>query len=324
MSATGGRKLGARTSVALLVVISLALTCYLALGILHLHPLREMNTVRVVLPESGGLQQNSRVLYNGIEVGDVTSIRTSAAGLQATLTVDAAQNIPVSSQIRVANLSLVGEQYIEFSSPDAEGPYIADGALLTDNVDAGTTVSDMLASVQNLLGQVDPGTIESLADTITQGWQGRDADLATIGEFSRRTARTVTAYEGEFAGLFDHAQQLLTASNGSQVGEAMRIAAPKLAAMNIPFATLWSLFPGLAEATEGPVGWYDVIIPFTQKIGEYLQKTMPDAAAVIAVLQPYLSAAAPGMRTDLGALVERGLQVVDENGVVRLKVAVPN
>jgi phospholipid/cholesterol/gamma-HCH transport system substrate-binding protein len=324
VSATAGRRLGARTSLALLVVISIALTCYLAVGILHLHPLREMSTVRVVLPQSGGLQQNSKVLYNGIEVGDVTSIRTGADGLRATLSIDAAQRIPASAEIRVANLSLVGEQYLEFSSPDADGPYIADGALLTDNVDAGTTVSDMLASMDNLLVQFDPGTVESLATTITQGWAGRDADIARIGEFSRRTARTVAAYESEFAGLFDHAQELLIATNGSQIGDEMRIAAPKLAAMNIPFATLWSLFPGLAEASEGPVGWYDVIIPFTQKIGEYLQKTMPDAAAVITVLQPYLAAAAPGLRTDLGALVERGLQVVDENGVVRLKVAVPN
>ncbi|WP_068273387.1 MlaD family protein [Aldersonia kunmingensis] len=324
MSRTGRRTLGARTSLALLVVISLALTAYLAVGILHLDPLRENNTVRVSLPQSGGLQPHSRVLYNGIEVGEVTEIRTRADSLQATIVVDAGEQIPVASEIRVANLSLVGEQYIEFSSPDDIGPYIADGALINNNVDAGTTVSDMLASVSNLLGQLDPDTINSLATTITDGWLGRDADLATIGEFSRRTARTVTAYESEFAGLFDNAQSLLAASDQAQVGEAMRIAAPKLAAMNIPFATLWSLFPGLAEASEGGVGWYDVVIPFTLKIGEYLQKTMPEAAAVIAVLQPYLNAAAPGMRTDLGALVERGLQVVDENGVVRLKVAMPN
>lgn len=324
MNGNGRGRLSVRTSLALLVVISLTLTAYLAVGILHLDPLRENNTVRVVLPQSGGLQPHSRVLYNGIEVGEVAEIRTRGDSLQATLVVDAAEDIPVDSEIRVANLSLVGEQYIEFSSPDDVGPYIADGALISSNVDAGTTVSDMLASVSNLLGQLDPGTINSLATTITDGWRGRDSDLATIGEFSRRTARTITAYDSEFAGLFDNAQALLAVSNQAQVGEAMRIAAPKLAAMNIPFATLWSLFPGLAAASEGGTGWYDVVIPFTQKIGEYLQKTMPSAAAVIAVLQPYLNAAAPSMRTDLAALVERGLGVVDEDGVVRLKVAMPN
>lgn len=308
---------------ALLVVVSIALGLYLFVGVLRLNPLVDRDTVTVNLSRSGGLQANSAVLYNGVEVGRVQSIDTAAGGLRAVLRIDGERQIPADATITVANLSLVGEQYLQFASTAGRGPYIADGAVLSDRVNPGVSAADMLASVRALTGQIEPETLTELARTITDGWRGRDADLDTIGDFSRRTARTVSTYRSEFAGLFDNAQQLLQRLNGDRIGAVMRAAAPKLAHMNVPFATLWSLLPGLAQATEGATGWYDVIIPFTQKIGEYMQHVVPDAAAILGVLQPTLSAVAPYGRVDLATLVAQGLRVVDENGVVRLTVAAP-
>lgn len=307
----------------LLVIVSILLTIYLSVGVLRVNPLAEKDSVIVELAQSGGLQTNSAVLYNGIEVGKVTSIDTDGTRLRAHLSIDANADIPAGASIRVANLSMVGEQYVEFSSTDADGPYISDGDVLSDNVDPGIGVADMLAHMRGLTGQFDPETLEELARTITSGWQGRDADLARIGDFAERTARTVTTYRTEFSGVFDHVQQLLLRSRADRIGPVLRETAPKLAHMNVPFATLWSLLPGLATATEGAVGWYDVIIPFTKKIGEYLAATMPDAAAIIGVLQPTLMAVAPAARVKLAAVAAAGLQVVDENGVLRIRVVPP-
>ncbi|GAA1480796.1 hypothetical protein GCM10009624_12360 [Gordonia sinesedis] len=306
---------------ALLVIVSIALGLYLFVGVLRLNPFADRSTVTVELSRSGGLQTNSAVLYNGIEVGRVRSIDTAAGGLRATLVMDPDRQIPADSAVTVANLSLVGEQYLAFTSARADGPYIADGAVISDRVDPGVSAADMLASVRALTGQIDPDTLTELARTITDGWQGRDSDLETIGDFSRRTARTVGTYRSEFSGLFDNAQALLQRLSGDRIGSVMRVAAPKLAQMNVPFATVWSLLPGLAQATEGATGWYDVIIPFTQKIGQYMQRILPDAAAILGVLQPTLSAVAPYGRIDLATLVAQGLRIVERDGVVRLTVA---
>lgn len=307
----------------MLVVVSIVLTVYLSVGILKLNPLADTDSVTVELAESGGLQLNSAVLYNGIEVGTVTAIDTAGGRLRADLQIDADADIPVDATIRVSNLSMVGEQYVEFSSTTAGGPYITDGAVLTDNVNPGVSVADMLASMRGLTGQFDPQTLEELAGTITSGWAGRDDDLAVIGDFARRTARTVTTYRTEFSTVFDHVQQLLLRSDADRIGPVLRETAPKLAHMNVPFATLWSLLPGLATATEGAVGWYDVIIPFTKKIGGYLAATLPDAAAIIGVLAPTLTTVAPAFRVNIADLAAESLQVVDENGVLRLRVAPP-
>jgi virulence factor Mce-like protein len=310
-------------SLVMLVVVSILLTAYLVVGVLHLHPFTRYHHVSVELSTSRGLQPDSAVLYNGIAVGKVTTISAGAAGLRADLQIDPQAQIPADAQIRVANLSMVGEQYIEFSSTRATGPYIADGAELSDHVDPGVSVADMLTTMRGLTGQFDPDTLNELARTITEGWRGRDADLAVIGDFSARAARTIGTYRSEFAGVLDHAQQLLVRLNGDRIGAVMRATAPNLAHMNVPFATLWSLLPGLAQATEGATGWYDVIIPFTQKIGDYLATILPDAAAILGVLQPTLNAVAPAGRVNLATLVGQGLAIVDENGTLRLTVAGP-
>ncbi|MDL9938894.1 MlaD family protein [Gordonia sp. ABSL1-1] len=306
-----------------LVAVSVLLTVYLAVGILKIDPLADTDTVTVELDRSGGLQPNSSVLYNGIEVGSVRAIDTSRGGLRVTLEIDADAQIPADATIRVANLSMVGEQYIEFSSTTDGGPYISDGADLGAGADPGVSVAQMLAAMRGLTGQFDPEALNELARTITNGWRGRDADLAIIADFAGRTARTVSTYRTEFAGLFDHVQQLLLHSRDDRIAAVLRDTAPKLAHMNVPFATLWSLLPGLAASTEGAVGWYDVIIPFTQKIGDYLGTLLPDTAAIMAVLQPKLTAVAPAARINLAAIAAQGLRVVDENGVLRLRVAPP-
>ncbi|GAB26085.1 Mce family protein [Gordonia polyisoprenivorans NBRC 16320 = JCM 10675] len=310
-------------SLVMLVVVSIALSAYLVVGVLHLHPFTRYDTVSLDLTESNGLQNNSSVLYNGIQVGTVTDLRTGPDGLRATLRIRPGADVPADATVSIANLSMVGEQYVEFTSTTGSGPYLTDGAVIGNGIDPGVSVADMLTSMHGLTSQFDPATLEEIARTISEGWQGRDADLATIGRFSSLTARTIGTYRSEFSGLFDHAQELLTRLDGARIGAVMRATAPKLAHMNIPFSTLWSLLPGLAQATEGATGWYDVIIPFTQKIGEYLNKTMPDVAAIMRVLQPTLTAVAPAGRVNLATLVEQGLRIVDENGVLRLTVADP-
>ena len=66
-------KIGVKTSLVLLVVVSVALAGYLAVGILKVRHFQLTKTVTVDMATSGGLLPRSRVLWNGIEVGSVTS-----------------------------------------------------------------------------------------------------------------------------------------------------------------------------------------------------------------------------------------------------------
>lgn len=53
----------------------------------------------------------SQVLLRGLKVGNVAAIAVTEHGLAATLKLDAAYDIPLDSEVRIANLSAAGEQY---------------------------------------------------------------------------------------------------------------------------------------------------------------------------------------------------------------------
>lgn len=314
------RARGAYISLAALVVVSVLLAGYLVVGILKLSPFEQKETVTLELQSSGGLLPNSRVLHNGIEVGRVTRVQVGPDGLAVSLSLDPSSRIPTSASVDVENLSLVGEQYVNFSSSDADGPYLRDGAVI-DDARTASTVGELLPNLRGLLDQIDPDRLRSIASTINAGWIGRDQDLGRIGEFSSLFSRTVTTQRTEFSALFDHAQELAQRLDG--YGPVLSQAAPFVDQARVPFATLWSLFPGLATATDGAVGWNQVVIPFVAKLNAYFQRLLPKTTPVIEVLAPLLRTVAPGLQVDVGSLVERGLQIVDENGVARFTANVP-
>lgn len=312
-------RLGVKTSLALLVVVSVGLAAYLAVGILEVRPFQSTSTVTVDMASSGGLLPRSRVLWNGIEVGTVRSIDIRPDGLRATLSLDSGYRIPASASVTVENLSLVGEQYLNFSSTTADGPFIADGAVLEKDIDARSTVGETLTNLQRLVGQIDPGRIDSIANTINAGWIGRDDDITRIGEFSRYLSRTITTRRTEFSDLFDTAQAFVRKIDG--IGPTLSEGSRQLLLNQPTFTELWGLFPGLARATNGAVAWTQVIAPFLQTLDGYLTRLLPKITPPIGVLLPLLSTVAPATSIDVGSVVRRGLRIVDENGVVRFRVS---
>ncbi|GAA2052597.1 MlaD family protein [Williamsia deligens] len=312
-------RIGVKTSLALLVVVSVALAGYLAIGILKVRPFTSSNTVTVDMASSGGLLPRSRVLWNGIEVGTVKAIAIQPNGLRATLSIDSDYRIPASSSVTVENLSLVGEQYLNFSSTTAAGPWIGNGARLDKDVDARSTVGETLTNLQRLVGQVDPGRLESIARTVNAGWIGRDDDITRIGEFSQYLSRTITTQRTEFSDLFDTAQEFVRKADG--IGPTLSEGSRQLLINQPPFTELWGLFPGLARATNGAVAWTQVISPFLQTLDDYLVRLLPKITPPIGVLLPLLSTVAPATQIDISSVVKRGLRIVDENGVVRFRVS---
>ena len=186
---------------------------------------------------------------------------------------------------------LVGEQYLNFSSTTADGPFIANGAVLEKNIDARSTVGETLTNLQRLVGQIQPGRIESIANTINAGWIGRDDDITRIGEFSQYLSRTITTQRTEFSDLFDTAQAFVRKIDG--IGPTLSEGSRQLLINQPTFTELWGLFPGLARATNGAVAWTQVISPFLQTLDDYLVRLLPKITPPIGVLRPLLSTDAP-------------------------------
>src|SRR6201995_4129978 len=70
-------------------------------------------TVRMELPEAGGLYGTGNVTYRGTEVGRVKSVRLTDTGVEAVLSLKSGIPIPSDLKAEVHSQSAIGESYVE-------------------------------------------------------------------------------------------------------------------------------------------------------------------------------------------------------------------
>lgn len=154
-----------------------------AIGPVHFSP--GPYTVKMMLTDSGGIYETAPVTYRGVAVGTVGSLRLTTGGVEVDLKIDHNIKIPMDTTAQVANLSAVGEQYVNLTPQSDGGPYmnanfvisqdhtsipVADATLL-QNLD--TTVNSVdrknLAIVIAELGKATAGTGPALSQLISSG-----------------------------------------------------------------------------------------------------------------------------------------------------------
>lgn len=148
----------------------------------HYVGMRGYYTVKVQLPQTGGLFTHSNVTYRGVSVGRVGPIELTDDGVEAELRIEKdAPRIPDALKAVVANLSSVGEQYVDLRPTRSEGPYLANGSVIDQ---ADTTVpapvTDVLTSVDGLARSVDLESLRTVVDEFGTAFEGRGDDLQVL------------------------------------------------------------------------------------------------------------------------------------------------
>src|SRR5207248_7823166 len=70
-------------------------------------------TVRMTLPRTGGIFTNAEVTERGVTVGRVGPMTLTPGGVEVQLKINHGTKIPQDVHATVANLSAVGEQYVD-------------------------------------------------------------------------------------------------------------------------------------------------------------------------------------------------------------------
>lgn len=144
--------------------------------------LRGYYTVRVELPETGGLFTNADVTYRGVPVGRVGPIRLTADGVEAELRIkDSAPRIPDRLTAAVTDLSAVGEQYLDLRPATAKGPYLHDGSRIArGDASVPAPVTTLLTSVDTLAGSVPLQSLRTVVDEFGTAFAGQAGNLQSL------------------------------------------------------------------------------------------------------------------------------------------------
>ena len=95
-------------------------------------------TVKMNLPNAGGLFPTADVTYRGVSVGRVGSMGLTPTGIVVELDIsNSAPKIPANVQATVADLSAVGEEYVNLSPRASNGPYLTGASTIRELQVAG-------------------------------------------------------------------------------------------------------------------------------------------------------------------------------------------
>ncbi|WP_280425802.1 MlaD family protein [Nocardia carnea] len=294
---------------------------YMTIGVLHLDPRRSYLTVDLHLHNSGGLGVNAPVLLNGIQVGRAQEVRKQAGDVLVRLRIDKRYHIPISSRVRVEQLSALGEPYIEFAPPDRTGPYLADGQRIpTELVHVPVTITALSARFVDLLNQLHPQTIASLVDTFDRALSGTDSAMQTLQRSTTLLAATLLSRTNSMRRLFADIQAL--GGNIEWLGPSLTSSGPELGEFGTSLSNVVQQASALVESR--PVSDYftgDGLTPFLGRLTDFLNKIGPGVAPLAPVLQPVVTDSlnrAP--RLDISALIDQSLHGIGPDGTLHFRI----
>ncbi|OBA70285.1 hypothetical protein A5641_13230 [Mycobacterium sp. 1554424.7] len=312
---------GALSFAAFAVMIVFALGYFRSMGV-SLTPPPQRTSVSMAVHDIGGLVVGSSVQLRGVPIGAVTGITTSLAGATVNFYIDSHYKIPVDSDIRLENLSALGEAYVEFVPRSEGGPMLQDGQrLATDAITQPPSISDLATTVVRVLNQFDPPALERIVDETDAALPSPTTVLPNLSRTATLLRNTAATMHGKGRDLLDNFQVLLR--NAHWVGPVIAFNTPWLTKMGHDFAALNDAAVVLHD--RGAPQTLHNLSHLVGRLEHFLDHSGGDVKVLMQSMLPYLNDISGAlMNLDTAQILHNALASVPEDGAVTLHVSIPD
>jgi phospholipid/cholesterol/gamma-HCH transport system substrate-binding protein len=169
-------------SFGVLAVIVLAFTAVKYANLGRYVGLTGYYTVKMDLPNAGGLFPSADVTYRGVSVGRVGTMSLTATGIVVDLNInDSAPKIPADVQATVADLSAVGEEYVNLRPQTDSGPYLTGKSMIQQrNAQIPPSITSVLGSVNSLVTSVPQQSLRTLVSQLGSAFEDQGPNLQVL------------------------------------------------------------------------------------------------------------------------------------------------
>lgn len=301
-------------------IIALAIVYIGSFG-LHTGPPRQRINLSMNVPDVKGLVVGSSVLLRGAAIGKVTGISASVDHATINFYVGADQRIPVDSDVRLDNLSALGEAYVGFLPRTDHGPVLSDGQhIATEAVIVPPSISQLATTVVRMLDQMDPQQLKRILDEADNGLPDPGQVLPNLSRASLLSRNMATGMHGSGREVLNNFQTLL--ENAHWVG-------PQLAESNEP---LLAVGMGIERTDSGMmrvVSWnnpknMELFGQYLDRIQKFLDTRGPDLKVLGNALLPQFQGIGGAlMNFDTAQILSNALSGIPEEGAITLHVRIP-
>jgi phospholipid/cholesterol/gamma-HCH transport system substrate-binding protein len=253
------------------VLISLVGIIYVGFTYVGIHVTKGPYTVRMRLADTGGIFTNAAVSERGVDVGRVGAMRlTPDHQVEVDLKINRGTKIPAGGlRATVANLSAVGEQYVDLEPTNDSAPFLRAGDVIPAS--AVTTPLDdttLLVNLDRLVNSVDKAHLTTVIEELGKGFQDLGPALQSLIDNGNKLTQDAIA---------TLPQQLKLIDDSTTVLDTQRSVAGELKT----FASMFASFSGqLVKSDPDLRGVLDNGIPAAQQ----LQTLLADNASALPTL----------------------------------------
>jgi phospholipid/cholesterol/gamma-HCH transport system substrate-binding protein len=168
-------------------------------------------TVKMNLANAGGLFSSADVTYRGVSVGRVGAMGLTPTGIVVDLDIsDTAPKIPTNVQATVADLSAVGEEYVNLSPRTNSGPYLTSGSTIQEpDTQLPPSITSVLTSVNSLVTSVPQQQLRTLVSQLGAAFQNQGPNLRVLLDTSSTLTKAATQDIPQTSSLIDDGQIVL-------------------------------------------------------------------------------------------------------------------
>ena len=125
-----------------------------------------------------GLYPGSPVRILGIDVGRITDVENVDGHVQVEMRLDDGVKVSPDATATIVPLTLLGERYVQLGPAWTDGPTLESGATLgLDRTAVPAEIDELLRSVQDFLGAIDPAKASDVVTSLAEVLDGQGADL---------------------------------------------------------------------------------------------------------------------------------------------------
>lgn len=278
----------------------------------------ERTNLSMDVPEINGLVVGSNVLLRGVPVGKVTGTSASIRAANIDFYVDSQYRIPVDTEVRLENLSALGESYIGLVPHSDGGRMLQDGQRIsTDRVVQPPSVSEFATSVTRVLDQMDPGALRRVIGETDTALPDPTTVLPNLSRASVLLNNTVKDMNGRGRVLLGNFQTLLR--NAEWVNPILISLTPQVRELGRAIQDMNKHPPIIMH--RGEPGNVTNLNKLVARIQNLVDDRGGDLKVLGEAFQPKLNAiAASLMNFDTGQLLDNFLQEVPADGTITLRV----
>jgi phospholipid/cholesterol/gamma-HCH transport system substrate-binding protein len=308
--------------VAFVVMIAFALNYFTSMGV-RLGKSPQRTNIAMEVADINGLVVGSSVQLRGVPIGQISNISTSVAGATVHFYVDSRYKIPVASNVRLENLSALGEAYVELVPLNEGGPVLRDGQTIAATaITNPPSISQLATAVARVLSQLDPNALQRIVNETDEALPGPTAVLPNLSRSATLLRNTAANMKGKGRDLLENFQALLR--NADFVGPVLAYNAPYLVKIGSDFKPLFGcIVDGVQHGAD--TNAVKNLGHFIARAEHLMDHSAGDIKVLIQAMLPYINDTTGAlMNIDTGQILANMLAAVPEDGAVTLHVTVPD